>query len=74
MLQLPGKSFGEHANQFGFNITGSSNLTVVVEACTNLSNQAWLPVYTNTLTGGTMLFSDPDWTNFPGRFYRVRSP
>jgi hypothetical protein len=72
-------SFGVQANQFGFNITGSSNLVIVVEACTNFSNPAWLPVSTNTLntfigTNGTSYFSDPQWTNYPGRFYRLRSP
>jgi hypothetical protein len=66
-------------NQFGFTITGSSNLVIVVEACTNLSNPDWQPVSTNTLdtfigTNGTSYFSDPQWTNYPGRFYRLRSP
>jgi hypothetical protein len=28
---------------------------------------------TNALTGGTFQFSDPDWTNYPARFYRIRS-
>jgi hypothetical protein len=72
-LQLPGTRFGGHSNQFGFNITGSSNQEVVVEACTALANPVWLPIYTNTLTGGSISFSDPNWTNYPGRFYRVRS-
>jgi hypothetical protein len=67
-------SFGVRTNRFGFNITGSSNLVIVVEACTNLANPAWSPVHTNTLTGGSSYFSDPQWTNHPARFYRLRSP
>jgi hypothetical protein len=72
-------SFGVQTNQFGFNITGSSNLVIVVEVCTNLANPAWTPIGTNTLdtfigTNGTSYFSDPQWTNYPGRFYRLRSP
>ncbi|MGA3143846.1 MAG: leucine-rich repeat domain-containing protein [Verrucomicrobiota bacterium] len=67
-------SFGVQNNQFGFNIAGSSNLVVVVEACTNLANPVWSPVATNTLTGGTSYFSDPKWTNYSSRFYRFRSP
>jgi len=72
-------SFGVKTNGFGFNIIGSSNLTIVVEASTNLVNSAWSPVSTNTLntfigTNGTAYFSDPQWTNYPGRFYRFRSP
>jgi hypothetical protein len=46
----------------------------VVDACTNLANPGWSPVRTNTLTGGWCYFSDPQWTNYPGRFYRLRSP
>ena len=72
-------SFGMQTNQFGFNITGSSNLVIVVEAASNLANPIWSPVSTNTLntftaTNGTSYFSDPQWTNYPGRFYRLRSP
>jgi hypothetical protein len=62
------------ANEFGFNITGTSNQPVVVEACADLANPVWLPIHTNTLAGGSISFSDPNWTNYPGRFYRVRSP
>ena len=29
---------------------------------------------TCTLTNGSIYFSDPDWTNHPTRFYRIRSP
>jgi hypothetical protein len=67
-------SFGVQSNGFGFNITGSSNLVIVVEACTNLSNPIWTPIGTSTLTNGTSYFSDPQWTNNPAAFYRLRSP
>ena len=72
-----GLGVGVHTNQFGFNLTGSSNLVLVVEGSTNLMN--WSPVSTNTLntfggTNGTSYFSDSQWTNYPGRFYRLRSP
>ena len=71
--QTSDATFGVQTNQFGFNITWASDLVVVVEACTNLADPAWTPVGTNTLTGGSSYFSDPDWTNYPGRFYRLRS-
>jgi hypothetical protein len=72
-------SFGVQNNQFGFNITGSSNLVIVVEACNDFANPVWQPVQTNTLntfigTNGTSYFSDPQWANYPARFYRFRSP
>jgi hypothetical protein len=67
-------SFGIQNYQFGFNVTGSSNLLVIVEGCTDLANPIWTPVGTNILVGGWSYFSDPQWTNYPGRFYRLRSP
>ena len=73
-VQTSGVNFGVRTNGFGFTITGSSNLVIAVEACTNLANALWSAVGTNTLTGGSSYFSDPQWTNYPGRFYRLRSP
>jgi hypothetical protein len=67
-----GPGFGVQPGGFGFTISWATNASVVVEACTNLANPVWLPVSTNTLTGGTSYFSDPHWTNYPERFYRVQ--
>jgi hypothetical protein len=64
-------SFGVGANGFGFTISWATNASVVVEAATNLANPVWIPVSTSPLTGGTNYFSDPQWTNYPGRFYRA---
>lgn len=61
-------------NQLGFTITGTTNLTVVVEACTDLGNPVWSPLGTNILTGGSAYFSDGQWTNYASRFYRLQSP
>ena len=73
-VQTSDASFGVRTNRFGFNITGTTNIPIVVEACTNLANPAWSPLQSCTLTNGSVYFSDPDWTNYPGRFYRLRSP
>ena len=67
-------SFGVLSNQFGFNINWTSGRVIVVEACTNLASPVWTPLQTNTLTNGLFYFSDPQWTNYPGRYYRIRSP
>ena len=67
-------NFGVQTNQFGFTISWATNIPVVVEACTDLANPVWSPVGTNTLTGGSSYFSDSQWTNYPDRFYRLRSP
>jgi hypothetical protein len=75
MLWNPqGSGFGVRTNQFGFTLTGPGNVVIVVEACTNLLNPLWQPVQTNTLTGGAAYVGDPQWTNYPARFYRFRSP
>ena len=67
-------SFGVRTNQFGFNIIGTTNIPIVVEACTSLGGDAWVPLQSVSLTNGSFLFNDPQWTNYPGRFYRLRSP
>jgi len=69
-----GPSLGVQTNGFGFIISWATNLSVVVEACTGLANPIWTPVGTNTLTGGSSYFSDPEWTNYPTRLYRLRTP
>ena len=58
----------------GFNITNAANLTVVVEACTNLASPVWVPLTTNTLTNGVFYFSEPFQANRSGRFYGLGLP
>jgi hypothetical protein len=65
--------FGVRNNQFGFNITGATNIPIVVESSTNLRG-GWTPLQAVALTNGLYYFTDPQWTNYAGRFYRVRSP
>ena len=66
-------NFGIQSNAFGFDVTGISSQVVVVDACTDLISTNWLPLQTNTLTGGASYFSDSQWTNYPTRFYRLSS-
>jgi hypothetical protein len=67
-------NFGVRSNQFGFNIICSTGVVVAVDACTNPANPLWIPVQTNTVSGGFSYFSDPQWTNYPTRLYRLRLP
>jgi hypothetical protein len=73
-VQSGDASFGVRTSQFGFTITWASGRTVVVEACTTLANPTWSPISTIPLTNGSSYFSDSQWTNYPARFYRIRSP
>ncbi len=60
---------GIFTNQFGFTITGASNETVIVQVSSDLVN--WTAFKTNTPTGTSLIFSDPNWRNYPQRFYRL---
>jgi hypothetical protein len=73
-IQTANASFGVRTNRFGFNVTGTINIPVVVEACTSPASASWTSLQTCTLTNGLIYFSDPQWTNYPARFYRLRSP
>jgi hypothetical protein len=44
----------------------------VIQGNAGLASATWIPLSTNTLTNGTAYFSDPQWTNFPRRFYRLQ--
>ncbi|HXJ57072.1 MAG TPA: leucine-rich repeat domain-containing protein [Verrucomicrobiae bacterium] len=65
-------NFGVRSNRFGFTISWATNLSVVVEACTNLANPLWTPLATNALVSGTNYFSDSTPPTLPRRFYRAR--
>ncbi|HEV2208095.1 MAG TPA: leucine-rich repeat domain-containing protein [Verrucomicrobiae bacterium] len=67
-------NFGLQTNQFGFTIAWATNGSVLVDVCTNLSAPVWAPISTNTLINGSSYFGDPQWMNYPSRFYRLRSP
>jgi hypothetical protein len=74
VIQTADGSFGVSNNQFGFYITGTGNIPIVVEACTNLANPVWMPLTNVALTNGLFYFSDPQWTNYPARYYGIGFP
>jgi hypothetical protein len=74
LAQTADGSFGVRQNQFGFNIAGTPDIPLVIEASADLAAASWTPLHACTLTNGLLYFSDPQWTNHPARFYRIRSP
>lgn len=72
--QTSDASFGLRQNRFGFNIIGTPDIPLVIEATPGLATRSWVPQQTCTLTNGLLYFSDPEWTNYPSRLYRIRSP
>jgi hypothetical protein len=74
LIQTGDGAFRVQGSQFGFNISSPATLEVVVTACTNLTNLPWTPPHTITLTNGSFYFSDPQWTNYPNRYYGLQMP
>jgi len=67
-------TFGMRPSGFGFSVRGDEGTPVIVEAATNLTGGVWIAIETNVITAGVFNFSDPQATNTPGRFYRLRMP
>jgi hypothetical protein len=73
-IQTTNDNFGVQNNQFGFDITGTPAIPIVVEASTNLANPVWTRLTNVTLTNGLFHFSEPAQPNTPNRYYRIGSP
>jgi hypothetical protein len=74
LIKVADGNFGVRKNSFGFDVTGSANLPVVIEAATNLANPVWISLRSITLTNGLFYFSEPLPTNNAFRFYRITHP
>jgi len=70
----PSANWGTISNQFSLVISWATNAMVVVDACSDLANPVWIALATNVPSAGMIYFSDPQWTNYPSRYYRLRSP
>jgi uncharacterized repeat protein (TIGR03803 family) len=66
--------FGIQSSAFGFDYTGISNQTAIIEFSTNLSQPGWLPLQTNVLTGAPLYFSVTYSSQNTNAFYRIQSP
>jgi hypothetical protein len=73
-IQTSNAFFGVWISAFEFEITGTTNIPVEVDASTDLASFEWTPVAFTNLSFGWTLFRDAQWTNYPARFYRVRFP
>ncbi len=74
LIQTGNGNFGVQNNQFGFDITGTPAIPIVVEASSNLANPVWTRLTNVTLTNGLFHFSEPAQPNTPARYYRSGSP
>ncbi len=74
LIQTGNGNFGVQNNHFGFDITGTPAIPIVVEAATNLANPVWTRLTNVTLTNGLFHFSEPAQPSTPNRYYRIASP
>jgi hypothetical protein len=73
-VQGPDTSPTMRPEGFAFTVRGPANTAVLIEATTDLTAPSWVPVQTCSLTNGVLHFLDLESSNYPARFYRVRSP
>jgi hypothetical protein len=73
-IQAAGTNFGVQNSQYGFDITGTTNLPIAIEACDDLSQSNWVVLQRLSLTNGLFHFSEPFQSNTPARFYRIGFP
>ena len=73
-VQTGDSSFGVGPNGFGFKVAGTPDIPIVIEASANPATGSWAPLQSCTLTNGLIYFSDAQWVNYSGRYYRIRSP
>ena len=74
LIQTQPGGFGIEGNQFGFNITGTSNLIVLVQGNTSLAGSGWQPLATLNLTNGSAYFSEPVNATPSSSFFRLSTP
>jgi alpha-tubulin suppressor-like RCC1 family protein len=69
-MQANGPALGFTNGAFAFRVQGPQGLLVIIEASTDLIS--WLPLQTNALINGQIIFNDAQANSFPKRFYRAR--
>jgi hypothetical protein len=72
-LKASNTSLGLRFNEFGFTVSWANDASAIVEASADLNNPKGSPLQTIVFNNGLVNFTDPEWTKYPSRFYRVRS-
>lgn len=74
LLSVGTISSADRAVEFPFSINSATDQSYIIEACTDLLNPVWVSIGSAPTVLGSGTFVDLDRTNFPARFYRVRTP
>ena len=72
-MQISDNTF-VRSNALGLMVFWASGRRIVVEVSTNQPSPTWMPVATNILLSDSFYYNDLQWTNYPSRLYRIRSP
>jgi len=54
-----------------FSVVGKEGTEFVVKTLESLMEGDWIPVYTNTISGGEFTYEDTDIESLPSKFYRI---
>jgi hypothetical protein len=73
-IRAVGTNFGIQNGQYGFDVTGMTNLPIAIEASGDLTQSNWVVLQRLSLTNGLFHFSEPFQSNTPARFYRIGFP
>jgi hypothetical protein len=73
-IQTSATNFGIHGGQYGFDVTGTSNLPIAIEARDDLTQSNWVVLRRLSLTNGLFHFSEPFQSNAAARLYRIGFP
>lgn len=65
---------GTSTSPFAFTISGTPDIPIAIESCTDFSNPTWSRLQTCTLTNGVLSFSDSSSGDFSAQFYRIAGP
>jgi hypothetical protein len=74
VIQAGEFGFGPTREGFRFTVTGTPDIPIRVDACTNLSKRIWTPLLTTRLSSGSLNFMDDGYGSYPSRFYRISGP
>lgn len=70
IIQPSGAKYQVEAGRLRFKVDGPVGRAVVIESSTDL--QQWIPMATNQVPAGGFEFTDPEDSNVPSKYYRVR--
>ena len=74
VLQAGAQGLGPTEQGNYFNISGTPDIPIQVEACADPVAGDWTPLLTTRLTDGSLDVLDPAYGDYPARYYRVSGP